>query len=181
MMMRMRVLKACIRLQPGLRQVLTASPYHTRVALCKLLHLLLQSLCGLQLIHQLHLQEGDACWGALQASVAEVRIVRCISMAVRLSGDKMLPRCECEHLQCHRPAAGLQGVLIRPWDPPDLVRDMEPGDCRGVTLGLVVVWADDGCNVQLLMARPASHMHACGHAQTCMALLRCKLPLRLAV
>ena len=37
---------------------LTASPYHARIALCKLLHLFLQGLCRLQLIQQLHLQEG---------------------------------------------------------------------------------------------------------------------------
>ena len=68
------------------------------------------------------------------------------------------------HLQCHRPAAGLKRVLIRPWNPPDLMRNMEPGDCRRVTLRLLVVRADDGCDVQLLMARPASHKRARGHA-----------------
>ena len=61
--------------------MLRASPYHARIAFCKLLHLFLQSLRSLQLIHQLHLQEADAYWVTFKSLMLSTSAVHWTSVA----------------------------------------------------------------------------------------------------
>lgn len=58
----------------------------------------------------------------------------------------------CVHLQRHRPAAGLEWVLIRSGDAASLVLDMEPCHVGGVPRQLLIIGAHDGRNVGLVCA-----------------------------
>lgn len=56
---------------------------------------------------------------------------------------------ECAHLQAHVPAASLERILFRRRDAAGLVRNMEPVQCGGVPLQLVIVGRHNGGYVRL--------------------------------
>ena len=112
--------------------------HHARVALCKLLHLVLQGLCGVHVIHGLHLRTRlslrlrtqhcvfcPSCQQMTESAPSTACRPQPCSLCHRL--QRQLLTCQvADHLERHRPAAGLQGILIRPRDAADLVRHMEP-------------------------------------------------------